>query len=139
MKTTSPELTLERTLLALERDVLDATDEELMTAARELGMNPTMKGSAAYFGVTLLARLQARPRAPDKQEAPPDRRSTKSDGRRGAASREQIQTRLAALTPQEQKALCARFGIRVGAPAPDEEEVILRALARDLAASRKKP
>jgi hypothetical protein len=52
MKSTHPELALERILIALERDVIDATDEDFLTAARELGMNPSMKGSAAFFGVT---------------------------------------------------------------------------------------
>jgi hypothetical protein len=44
MKTTRPELGLERVLVALE------------PSARELGMNPNMKGSVALFGVTLLVR-----------------------------------------------------------------------------------
>jgi hypothetical protein len=84
MKTTNPERRLERLLVALERDLLDATDEEILAAARELGMNPAMKGSAAFFGVTRLARVQslpekslrgkhgpiARRRAP-KDDAPP--------------------------------------------------------------------
>jgi hypothetical protein len=84
MKTTNPERRLERLLVALERDLLDATDEEILAAARELGMNPAMKGSAAFFGVTLLARVRslpgksprgrhgsiARRRAP-KDDAPP--------------------------------------------------------------------
>jgi hypothetical protein len=84
MKTMNPERRLERLLVALERDLLDATDEEILAAARELGMNPAMKGSAAFFGVTLLVRVQsvpgkslrgehgsiARRRAP-KDDAPP--------------------------------------------------------------------
>ncbi len=56
--TTNPERRLERLLVALERDLLEATDEEILAAARELGMNPAMKGSAAFFGVTVLARVQ---------------------------------------------------------------------------------
>lgn len=56
MKRIYPERGLERLLAALERDLLDATDEEILEAARELGMNPAMKGSAAFMGVTLLAR-----------------------------------------------------------------------------------
>ncbi|MGA2563096.1 MAG: hypothetical protein ABSF96_05990 [Steroidobacteraceae bacterium] len=107
MKSTPPELALERILIALERDVIDATEEELMTAARELGMNPSMKGSAAFFGVT-------------------------------EAIRAKVHSLLAALTPQEAKALRAQFGIDEAGRAPDEEEVILRALARDLGVLQKK-
>jgi hypothetical protein len=54
MKTTRPEVGFERVMTALERDLLDATDEQIVSAAKELGMNPTMKGSAALFGVTLM-------------------------------------------------------------------------------------
>jgi hypothetical protein len=61
MKTMHPEQRLERLLVALERDVLDATDEEILAAARELGMNPAMKGSAAFFGVMRLARVPSLP------------------------------------------------------------------------------
>jgi hypothetical protein len=56
MKTTRPDLAFERMLIALERDLIDATDEEILAAAKGLGMNPTMKGSAALFGVTILVR-----------------------------------------------------------------------------------
>jgi hypothetical protein len=48
-------------LAALERDLLEATDEEILEAAGDLGMNPVMKGSAAFFGVTV------GPRAPFRQ------------------------------------------------------------------------
>ena len=61
MKTIHPERGLERLLVALERDLLDATDEEILAAARELGMNPAMKGSAAFIGVTVLVRLRGVP------------------------------------------------------------------------------
>jgi hypothetical protein len=54
MRALQPERGLERLLFALERDLLDASDEEILAAARELGMNPAMKGSAAFFGVTLV-------------------------------------------------------------------------------------
>ena len=52
-----PERELERVLLAFEHDVMDASDEEILAAARELGMNPAMKGSSAFFGVTLLVHF----------------------------------------------------------------------------------
>ena len=73
MKTTRPEQGLERVLAALEQDLLNATDEEIQTSAKELGMNPNMKGSAAMFGVTLLLR----PRSQEKNTRP---RSKKASG-----------------------------------------------------------
>ncbi len=54
MKKTRAEVGLERLLVALEREILEETDEEILAAARELGMNPGMKGSAALAGVTVL-------------------------------------------------------------------------------------
>jgi hypothetical protein len=36
---------------ALEQELLLASDEEIMAAATQLGMNPTMQGSAAYAGL----------------------------------------------------------------------------------------
>jgi hypothetical protein len=39
-------------LAALEQELIAATDEEILEAAADLGMNPAMKGSAAFFGVT---------------------------------------------------------------------------------------
>jgi hypothetical protein len=56
MTTKRPDSPLERLLLALEDELLQATDEEVLAAAHELGMNPAMKGSAAFFGVTMLVR-----------------------------------------------------------------------------------
>jgi hypothetical protein len=51
MKTAPPEVALEHVLTALERELIEATDEEVLAAAAELGMNPAMKGSAAFVGV----------------------------------------------------------------------------------------
>jgi hypothetical protein len=141
MRSTHPELALERILIALERDVIDAADEELLAAARELGMDPTMKGSAAFFGVTHLPRLQSWPRETGKpKNASAARRRTESEGKPtvARATRERLYSWLAALTPQEAKALRARFGIDKVRPTPDEEEVVLRALARNLAVWQKK-
>jgi hypothetical protein len=56
MKTTRPDSALERLLVALEHEILEVTDEEILAVAVELGMNPAMKGSAAFFGVTMLVR-----------------------------------------------------------------------------------
>jgi hypothetical protein len=70
MNEKGPERALERLLLALERDVTEATDEEVMSAARELGMNPAMKGSAAFFGVTVPAWFQPLPRTTTRRKRP---------------------------------------------------------------------
>lgn len=59
---------LEQLLVALERELIEATDDEILEAARDLGMNPAMKGSAAFFGVTI-----ARPHYwPDDPRDPSD-------------------------------------------------------------------
>ena len=63
MTTKCPDSTLERLLLALEDELLQATDAEVLAAAYELGMNPAMKGSAAFFGVTMLVRPMIASRA----------------------------------------------------------------------------
>ena len=70
MRTIRPEQKLERLLIALEHDMLEAHDEELWAAARELGMNPAMKGSAAFFGVTLVARIRPVPRKTTRRKSP---------------------------------------------------------------------
>jgi hypothetical protein len=49
----------ERLLAALERELIEATDEEVLAAASDLGMNPAMKGSAAFFGITIALRTQS--------------------------------------------------------------------------------
>jgi hypothetical protein len=46
-----PETTLERLLEALERELVAASDAELIEAANDLGMQPHMKGSAAFLGL----------------------------------------------------------------------------------------
>jgi hypothetical protein len=86
MKTTHTDSALERLLLALEQELLDATDEEVFAAARELGMNPSMKGSSAFFGVTILVRpmVTSRPRpwiltADDEPSTKRPRRRPKGD------------------------------------------------------------
>ncbi|HEY0746283.1 MAG TPA: hypothetical protein VGD63_06250 [Steroidobacteraceae bacterium] len=32
-------------------DLISATDDEIVAAAKDLGMNPAMKGSSAFFGL----------------------------------------------------------------------------------------
>lgn len=81
MRALRPERGLECLLSALERDLRDASDEEILAAARELGMNPAIKGSAAFFGVTVLVgvprktrrqkRLDIARRGLPKDDAPP--------------------------------------------------------------------
>ena len=51
----------ERLLAALERELIEATDEEILEAASELGMNPAMKGSAAFFGIATIYHPPLRP------------------------------------------------------------------------------
>jgi len=51
MNTTRPEAALDRVLAGLEKELVQATDEEIELAAADLGMNVRMKGSAAFFGV----------------------------------------------------------------------------------------
>jgi hypothetical protein len=79
MKTTRPELGLERLLAALERDLLDATDGEILAVANELGLKPGMKGSIALCGVTFAARL--------KNQDPASRRQTKAASGRVSPTR----------------------------------------------------
>jgi hypothetical protein len=47
----SPEAKLTRVLEALEQELIEASDGEIMAAAAELGMNPTLKGSALFAGL----------------------------------------------------------------------------------------
>ena len=54
----SAEARVARILLALEQELLDASDEEILAAAADLGMNPKMKGSAAFAGLRYSARPQ---------------------------------------------------------------------------------
>lgn len=59
---------LESLLAALEQELIAATDEEILEAAADLGMNPAMKGSAAFFGVTIPLRPAFTP--DDARESP---------------------------------------------------------------------
>ena len=66
MSGNTPELAFERLLLILEQELIDATDDEILEAARDLGMNPGMRGSSAFFGVTTPTLRQF---APEDTEA----------------------------------------------------------------------
>jgi len=59
LKTLAPEWpvsALTRVLDALEKDLLEAPDEEILQAAKDLGMNPEMRGSAAFQGLKFPAK-----------------------------------------------------------------------------------
>jgi len=45
------EVSLERILEALECELIEASDAEILQAAQDLGMNPAMRGSAAFIGL----------------------------------------------------------------------------------------
>lgn len=69
-----PDVGLEQLIHGLEQELLAAPDEEFMAGARDLGMNPEMKGSAAFLGVKnlspqLLAALRAAYRERYQREA----------------------------------------------------------------------
>ena len=49
---------LNRILHALEQELIDATDEEVTAAAKDLGMDPTMRGSGVFAGLKYPARPQ---------------------------------------------------------------------------------
>lgn len=71
---------LEHLLAALERELIEATDEEILEAARDLGMNPAMKGSAAFFGIATVFCPPFQPGEPwEPSDSPGTRRRSKDD------------------------------------------------------------
>ncbi len=58
VKAAPPEAALSRILVALERELVAASDEEVVAAAQDLGMNPLMPGSGAFAGIKYPARPQ---------------------------------------------------------------------------------
>jgi hypothetical protein len=58
VKVISPQVRLARILVALEQELIDASDEDIMEAARDLGMNPKMKGSAAFLGIKFSDKMR---------------------------------------------------------------------------------
>ena len=68
---------LERVIDALAEDLIAATDEELLQAATDLGMDPLSKGSAAFAGIKYPATWRfadffREPTAPADQISPDD-------------------------------------------------------------------
>ena len=55
MTVANPEAALRRVLDALASELVAVSDEEILEAAKELGMNPMMKGSAAFIGLRIPA------------------------------------------------------------------------------------
>ena len=49
---------LGRMLDQLDRELIEASDEDILEAARDLGINPMMKGSAAFIGLRVPAMAQ---------------------------------------------------------------------------------
>ncbi len=58
VKVTSPEVALSRVLEALGQELIDVSDEEITAAAKDLGMDPTMRESAAFAGLKYPAKPQ---------------------------------------------------------------------------------
>ena len=54
----SSDLVLTRILDAFAQELIDASDEEIFDVAKDLGMDPKARMSAAFAGVTYPARLQ---------------------------------------------------------------------------------
>lgn len=57
VKVASPEVVLTRILDSLGQELIDASDEEIMEAAKDLGMDPHMRGSAAFLGLTVPTKM----------------------------------------------------------------------------------
>jgi hypothetical protein len=58
VKVASSEIVLTRILEAFGQELIDVSDDEILEAAKELGMDLQMKGSAAYAGLTFPAKWQ---------------------------------------------------------------------------------
>jgi hypothetical protein len=56
VKAALPEVALTRILDALGQELIDASDQEIMEAAMDLGMDLHMQGSSAFLGLTFPAR-----------------------------------------------------------------------------------
>jgi len=58
VKTGSPDLVLTHILDAFARELIDVSDAEILEAAKDLGMDPRTRTSAAFAGVIYPARPQ---------------------------------------------------------------------------------
>jgi hypothetical protein len=58
VKRAAPAAALEQLLAALEQELIEAADEEILQVAADLGMNPQMPGSAAFRGLTFPEKPQ---------------------------------------------------------------------------------
>jgi len=58
VKVASPEIELSRFLESMEQDLLNATDEEILLVAKDLGMNLAQRESAAFAGLKYPAKPQ---------------------------------------------------------------------------------
>jgi hypothetical protein len=58
VKVALPEVVLTRILEAFGQELIDASDEEIMETAEDLGMDLQMKGSGAFAGLTYPAKWQ---------------------------------------------------------------------------------
>ena len=58
VKVALPEVVLDRILEAIGQELIDASDGEIMEAARDLGMELQMMGSGAFAGLTFPVKLQ---------------------------------------------------------------------------------
>jgi hypothetical protein len=58
MNITRPELKLERMLAALEQELLETSDDEILSVATEIGLRPGMQGSVALAGVLMTVHLR---------------------------------------------------------------------------------
>jgi hypothetical protein len=58
VKLASPETALARILEAFAQELIDVSDAEITEAAKDLGMDPQMKGSAAFAGLKFPAKPQ---------------------------------------------------------------------------------
>ncbi len=58
LKRVSAEVALGRVVAALERELIEATDEDIRAAAQELGMDLNCRESAAFAGLRFPSRPQ---------------------------------------------------------------------------------
>jgi hypothetical protein len=58
MRIASPEDSLSRLLEGLGQELIDASDDEIAQVAKELGMDLSMRTSAAFAGLKYPARVQ---------------------------------------------------------------------------------